>query len=335
MSYKRKTSIATLALVCILAVAPKSWAASRLVSAELYPNRSRTALTSAGLAEKVVVLSQAKPLSESLQGRSVESASNTTDPTGLVAASSSGQFLIRLLILLPIAALTGFLVWIKRDRYLRSAQAKTEDLGQSLQPEPTPDLASTTLSQMSKDTPTTVALHELAKTSVSSDTKIEETSTLISPELSAKTFDSQTASERVSESPVVETEEISQVEEIELEDEDEDEETISESSVVETEESYQVEDIGDEDEEVISESSVVETGESYQVADIGDEDEEVISESSVVETGESYQVEDIWDEETVSESSVVETGESYQVADIGDEDEEVISESSVVETGES
>ncbi|TVU54373.1 MAG: hypothetical protein EA414_07355, partial [Arthrospira sp. PLM2.Bin9] len=221
MSYKRKTSIATLALVCILAVAPKSLAASRFVSGELYPNRSRTALTSAGLAENRVVLSQAEPLSESLQGRSVESASNTTDPAGLVAASPSGQFLLWLLILLPIAVLIGFLVWSKRDRHSRSAQAKTEDLGQSLKPEPTPDLASTSLSQMSKDTSTAEPWHELKKTSVSSDTKTEETSTLISPELSAKTFDSQTASETVSESPVMETEEISQVEEIE------DEEVIS------------------------------------------------------------------------------------------------------------
>ncbi|MDT9226867.1 MAG: hypothetical protein P5683_25270, partial [Limnospira sp. PMC 1279.21] len=271
MSYKRKTSIATLALVCILDLAPKSLATSRLVSAQLYPNRSRTALTSTGLATNEVVLSQAEPLSESSEGRSVESAPSRTDPAGLVAASSSGQFLLWLLILLSIAVLIAFLLWRKRDRYLRSAQAKTEGLGQSLQPEPTPDLASTTLSQMSKDTSTTLALHESAKTSISSDTKPEETSTLISPELSAKTFDFQTVSETVSQSEVVED--------------------------VETEESYQVADIGDSDSERVSESEVVEDAEtqesqeSYQVADI--ELEEVISQSEVVEdveTEESYQV---------------------------------------------
>ncbi|WP_439516985.1 DUF4912 domain-containing protein [Limnospira sp.] len=294
MSYKRKTSIATLALVCILDLAPKSLATSRLVSAQLYPNRSRTALTSTGLATNEVVLSQAEPLSESSEGRSVESAPSRTDPAGLVAASSSGQFLLWLLILLSIAVLIAFLLWRKRDRYLRSAQAKTEGLGQSLQPEPTPDLASTTLSQMSKDTSTTLALHESAKTSISSDTKPEETSTLISPELSAKTFDFQTVSETVSQSEVVED--------------------------VETEESYQVADIGDELEEVISQSEVVEdveTEESYQVADIGDSDSERVSESEVVEDAETQ-----------------ESQESYQVADIGDSDSERVSELEVVEDAE-
>ncbi|MET0033013.1 MAG: DUF4912 domain-containing protein [Limnospira maxima] len=320
MSYKRKTSIATLALVCILDLAPKSLATSRLVSAQLYPNRSRTALTSTGLATNEVVLSQAEPLSESSEGRSVESAPSRTDPAGLVAASSSGQFLLWLLILLSIAVLIAFLLWRKRDRYLRSAQAKTEGLGQSLQPEPTPDLASTTLSQMSKDTSTTLALHESAKTSISSDTKPEETSTLISPELSAKTFDFQTVSETVSQSEVVED--------------------------VETEESYQVADIGDELEEVISQSEVVEdveTEESYQVADIGDSDSERVSESEVVEDAEtqeseeSYQVADIELEEVISQSEVVEdveTEESYQVADIGDSDSERVSELEVVEDAE-
>ena len=254
MSYKRKTSIATLALVCILDLAPKSLATSRLVSAQLYPNRSRTALTSTGLATNEVVLSQAEPLSESSEGRSVESAPSRTDPAGLVAASSSGQFLLWLLILLSIAVLIAFLLWRKRDRYLRSAQAKTEGLGQSLQPEPTPDLASTTLSQMSKDTSTTLALHESAKTSISSDTKPEETSTLISPELSAKTFDFQTVSETVSQSEVVED--------------------------VETEESYQVADIGDSDSERVSELEVVEDAETQEVSEVaeielGDSSDEV------------------------------------------------------------
>ncbi|WP_152088757.1 hypothetical protein, partial [Limnospira platensis] len=294
MSYKRKTSIATLALVCILDLAPKSLATSRLVSAQLYPNRSRTALTSTGLATNEVVLSQAEPLSESSEGRSVESAPSRTDPAGLVAASSSGQFLLWLLILLSIAVLIAFLLWRKRDRYLRSAQAKTEGLGQSLQPEPTPDLASTTLSQMSKDTSTTLALHESAKTSISSDTKPEETSTLIYPELSAKTFDFQTVSETVSQSEVVED--------------------------VETEESYQVADIGDSDSERVSQSEVVEdaeTEESYQVADIGDSDSERVSQSEVVEDAETEESE-----------------ESYQVADIGDSDSERVSQSEVVEDAE-